>query len=322
MASKSDRSCVVPGCSNRRDRCKWGLFPSVEKKAGRFVYEQRRLCGTKNCKGSSQVCQTVTLPGILKDSKRCGALRKLWLQKIPRQNTPTSSHSCVCSVHFVGGTCDSKKDVPTIFLGQPVVSGRKTRVSSGREDLSQPVVDQLEGSAITPEYLTNVLGDHFYTKQSPDYLQQLMDDQRAKIALLQASVASLEEELVGCLPVACVKSLLCLNSTLVIVWKRLTTSNSFRERLHSVWTRRGERPARMLGKKNQYTQRRLSPDDKLLPTLVKLRHNFPESDLAVRFAVTQSTVSRTFSMWVMCLHHSFKEINIWDQGYWWMSTCQ
>ena len=166
MASKSHRSCVVPGCSNRRDRCKWGLFPSLEKKAGRFVYGQRRLCGTKSCKGLAQVCQAVTFPRIPKDSKRRGALRKLWLQKIPRQNTPTSSHSCVCSVHFVGGTCDSKKDVPTIYLGQPVASGRKMRVSSGREDLSQLVVDQLEGSAITPEHLTNVLDDHFYTKQS------------------------------------------------------------------------------------------------------------------------------------------------------------
>ena len=54
---------------------------------------------------------------------------------------------------------------------------------------------------------------------------------------------------VACLPVACVKSLMCLNSTLVLVWKCLTTSNSFWERLHSVWTTRGERPSSMLGKK-------------------------------------------------------------------------
>ena len=150
MASTSHRCCVVPGCSNRRDRWKGGLFPSVDKKAGRFVYEQRRLCGIKNCKGLAQVCQAVTFLRIPKDSKRRGALRKLWLEKIPQQNTPTSSHSCVCSVHFVGGTCDSKEDIPTIFLGQPVVWGRKTRISSGREDLSQLAVDQLEDQQSLP----------------------------------------------------------------------------------------------------------------------------------------------------------------------------
>ena len=44
-----------------------------------------------------------------------------------------------------------------------------------------------------------MLGEHFYSKQSIGGLfQQLVDDQRAKMALLQASVASLEEELDAC----------------------------------------------------------------------------------------------------------------------------
>ena len=72
----------------------------------------------------------------------------------------------------------------------------------------------------------------------------------------------------------------------------------------------GRKAGEHAGKKPQYTQRRLSPDDELLLTCVKLRHNFPETDIAVRFAVSQSTVLRTFSTWVLCLHHSFKDIYI------------
>ena len=45
-------------------------------------------------------------------------------------------------------------------------------------------------------------------------------------------------------------------------------------------------------------------------TLIKLRQNFPESDLGNRFCVSQSTVSRIFSVWVLCLHSTFKEIPI------------
>ena len=63
--------------------------------------------------------------------------------------------------------------------------------------------------------------------------------------------------------------------------------------------------------KKRIGNRSLSPDAELLMTLMKLRHNFPELDLALRFSVSQATVSRIFSTWVLCLYHTFKEINIW-----------
>ena len=43
----------------------------------------------------------------------------------------------------------------------------------------------------------------------------------------------------------------------------------------------------------------LSPDAELLLALMKLRHNFSELDVAQRFSVSQSTVSR-ISTWVLC----------------------
>ena len=97
-----------------------------------------------------------------------------------------------------------------------------------------------------------------------------------------------------CLLLAYIKRLLCVNFTLVLVWEHLTTSNSFWGPLHTVWIIREERLASILGK-NQYDPRRLPADDELLLMLVELWHNFPESDLAACSAVSQSTVSRTFS---------------------------
>ena len=46
-------------------------------------------------------------------------------------------------------------------------------------------------------------------------------------------------------------------------------------------------------------------------TLVKLRHDFPESDLAARFGISQPTVSPIFSAWIRCIYHAFREIDIW-----------
>ncbi len=43
---------------------------------------------------------------------------------------------------------------------------------------------------------------------------------------------------------------------------------------------------------------------------MKLRHDFPEADLGQRFGVSQSTVSRIFSTWLVCLYYTFKEANI------------
>ena len=156
--------------------------------------------------------------------------------------------------------------------------------------------------------------------RSADYFQQLVDDQRAKIALLQASVASLEEELDACqkdLKLCGISSSGLRQEPTLFKFCAGITVETFDHVKQLLGTSplsmdsTGRKAGERAGKKSQYTQRRLSPDDELLLTLVKLRHNVPESDLAVCFAVSQSTVSRTFSRWVLCLYHSFKEINIW-----------
>ena len=41
-------------------------------------------------------------------------------------------------------------------------------------------------------------------------------------------------------------------------------------------------------------KRILPPEDELLLTLMKLRHDFPEEDLGMRFGIDQTTISRIF----------------------------
>ena len=58
-------------------------------------------------------------------------------------------------------------------------------------------------------------------------------------------------------------------------------------------------------------KRKLKPEDELLLTLCKLRHNFPQDDLAMRFCVNQSPVSRIFSCWTEILEACVNEFPLW-----------
>ena len=58
-------------------------------------------------------------------------------------------------------------------------------------------------------------------------------------------------------------------------------------------------------------KKKLKPEDELLLTLCKLRHNFPQDDLAMRFCVNQSTVYKIFSCWTEILEACVNEFPLW-----------
>ena len=58
------------------------------------------------------------------------------------------------------------------------------------------------------------------------------------------------------------------------------------------------------------SQRAISPQNEFFQTLCSLRCGLMEQDLAYRFKISQSTVSRIFTAWVNFLY-KFKEIPIW-----------
>ena len=60
-------------------------------------------------------------------------------------------------------------------------------------------------------------------------------------------------------------------------------------------------------RRDHRSQRTLPLDDELFLTLMKLRLDPPIQDLAMRFAVSQATVSRIFSTWLMLLFNKFKK---------------
>ena len=53
-------------------------------------------------------------------------LRKKWLARIPRENTPLMPNGYICGIHFPAGHPDEDNDSPSIFLGKPIISKRYT----------------------------------------------------------------------------------------------------------------------------------------------------------------------------------------------------
>ena len=62
------------------------------------------------------------------------------------------------------------------------------------------------------------------------------------------------------------------------------------------------------GRRARRSYRRTLPlDDEVLLTLMKLRMDAPNQDLAMRFAISASAVSRIFTTWVMLLYSKLKK---------------
>lgn len=57
--------------------------------------------------------------------------------------------------------------------------------------------------------------------------------------------------------------------------------------------------------------RLLSPENEFFLTIIKLRRNMVNKELAFRFEISEATVSRTFITWINFLYCQFKELNIW-----------
>ena len=108
--SKSNRNCVVPGCSNRKDLscCKW-RFPSSQEIGSRTI--TITLCEVSTLWFGQlwKPVPSLSIRHLLKDSERqCKENCKEWrifyescsLLQSCGQNIPLSRHSCGCPAHF------------------------------------------------------------------------------------------------------------------------------------------------------------------------------------------------------------------------------
>ena len=340
-------SCCVPGCTNQKNFCKWGLFATED---GEIV--RKRLCGAEGkggCKNTSTVCKELSFHRLPANKE----LRRTWIVKIHRDNTPVTPNTRVCGVHFDGGRRRDTRSIPTTFLWSKLVKKRLSRVSSAAGTLADSEVDMEVDGAVNTAYSAGTASPETsdqedtheeegpapwegtnmreYIKSLEDRIKQLeagylkvrqeLADERNNVTKLKdalsaadAKVSSLQDELDSQqLSYARMKT----RPDLIKFYTGIDTE-AMEFLLHLVGDAAQESCRHNVqdtstfdGHDSRGRKRKLKPEDELLLTLCKLRHNFPQDDLAMRFCVNQSTVSRIFSCWTEILEACVNEFPLW-----------
>lgn len=242
------------------------------------------------------------------------AVLRVWIHKIGRKNLPLNNNSRVCSEHFVNSTNRRlrKDEYPTLRLpelptqvtmprerrvlkrciGKAIESSEDSEVDSDVQTDNEVSTDQATNTELTCEDLDILLKESESLKKEVATLQQQLRSARfslynissddAKISFYTGfpSYAALE---------VCYKFLGPAVNNL-IYWNGKSTNS---------------------GVKGSGRSRSLTPKQEFFLVLVRLRLGLLEQDVADRFEVSCSTVSRIFTTWINFLYLKLKDIPLW-----------
>lgn len=285
--------CVIHGCSNNSNKnpgVSFYAIPTVRKREGKETEElsQRR--------------------------------RDLWLARINRLNFQPTPHSKVCSHHFTTGKPSYLHDsthpdwAPSLKLagetGQTgkaersrkgCVMGRYNRVQQRRAQApsSGSVAQEQDSPGMNTTEAYNEVIDAFgaveedmctsevCSKIQADHQRLLTDNINLKcqLATEKISIDTLRDDEKK------VKFYTGLPSfaTLMVLYNFIE------------------------GSLTDSIKTSLTKFQKLVLVLMRLRHNFPEQDLAYRFGISQSTVSKTFVCVIHVLYVKLKKFIFWPR---------
>ena len=242
--------------------------------------------------------------------------------KIRRENLPMNANTRVCSVHFEKESIDVKKgSVPTVFLWSLRPKKRSTRTSE-RAEVAQVAQGLSESSSDGPAQKRLLTSDLSSPAESEPSRPAVLDPETdVEISILHSTLKSLVNELE--IERERSRKLEAELEEHTINLARLTSSEATapfcyasivkkphllkfytgldEAAIEFIWDVMGDsvQSACRHTKKDADNfsghgrggrKRKLCPRDELLLTLCKLRHNFPEDDLAQRFNIHQTTV--------------------------------
>lgn len=257
-----------------------------------------------------------------------------WLAKIRRTNTPVNEHSRICGDHFEASCfvrCPGSSrtnlrtgSVPTKFIFVQETSARKPPAErkpiQGRQSGSKSFVDEVDEQMADLEMPSTTAENSEDAKESEveflrrrvKELELLLETEVSRRKLAESALEAkrfcvnnlMQDEKVFKFYTGfskeqfyCLLEFLGEGMNTLSYWGSISASNSNDEGLG------GAKPG---------PSRKLPPEDELLLVLIRLRVGMLEQDLAVRFELSQSHVSRIITTWTNAMYHRFKEIDIWS----------
>ena len=235
-------------------------------------------------------------------------LLKQWLHQIGRKNAPVNQNSRVCSKHFKRSHMRKLRpdEYPTENL--PKLATRVTTATPRRPLVRRPLQENRHDDSDN--------GDRMEQLPTREISVNTDDDQQVK--KLEARVCELEEEIKELRKDESsrfsLESIASDDSKVAFYtgfpsYDHLKICFDFLGPAASQLIYRDSR--RVLDHSNKGRPRSLPPMEELFLTLVRLQLGLLEQDIAYRFGISQSTVSRIFTSWINFMHIQFQQIPLW-----------
>lgn len=276
--------CCVPGCSTRSDR---------ESQLSFF-----------------------TLPLTNK------VLLKRWVHVIRRTNLPLNRHTRICSRHFVNaeGRRLFPEEVPSLLLPGPSLASSVSRRKPPKDRTSYNPQEDLECSEDEASYSAADYESSESEEETDKSLSTQTDlamEEMDTLVSLRDRVAVLEDRLEKAQFRLCNITDDDSKVTFYTGFPSFSTLNAFfiflGPAVHNLkYSKTQEQIDTVSGiEKKRLRPRALPPIEELFMTLIRLRLGLLEQDLAYRFNMSQSTVSRIVCTWINFQYLKLKELPLW-----------
>ena len=319
---ETEATCLNKDVSSNMDTCDEtnvveNVGSSKRESGGGFT------CCVPLCYNNSHKHKDIKFYVIPADKK----LREVWLNNISRKCfKPTSGHR-VCSAHFVGGKKTYLNNVPTItpkIMEKTQVKERTSRNSQGVINTSN---DGMVFSDESPEEIELSLEDKLREeiRRLNEKISIMQEEDEVNTNKLKIEIDTLKTE------IEMVRNELHnnkftidrfkVNNEMFKFYTGFPNYQLFTALLNylkpaadhlNYWgnTIQGN-DAVMKRVEKRRSPRTLSVEEELFLVLVRLRGNYPLEDLAVRYNMSTSNISRILITWYDFLHTQFRQIPIW-----------
>ena len=266
--------CAVPGCSNNSNKKPELLFHRLP----------------------------------LKDKK----LIKIWIHKIGRKNLPLNGNTRICSEHFVASANRHLRPGKFPSINLPVLSTTVSKPSRRRPPLPRGAAERElhgDGSGEEESGLEPVSDQACCTDLTANQIEAMEEE----ISKLKQEISDLKQ--------ANALSKFTLSSSIA---NKISFCTGFPDHASLMtcykflgpsvynlkyWNSKAKETACISKKKGR--PRSLEPLEEFFLVLVRLRFGLMEQDIADRFGLSCSTVSRIFTTWINFLDLKLKEIPLW-----------
>ena len=271
----------------------------------------KRYCCIPQCDNNNRKNPKMSFHKIPRNPE----LKKKWVRLLKRKGVrePGSSHR-VCSVHFVGGEKTYINNVPTIFATAACNKPRKSPALR--------VTVECENNSVVPDVPTNLetsLATESDSCKNEDTIEKLKDD----ISQLQAKNMVLQTKYD--------KDMKTLQCGLFQLERFLGSDSDFRFYTgfpnyssfkvfydylspaceHLVYYGSNTAPQTQESQSKCGKKRSMTAEQELFLVLVRLGLGLLLQDIAHRFNISTSQVSRIFKTWIVFLHQRLHALPIW-----------